>query len=95
MKLEELRKFFTSKREKTVFDKNGDPLYKISVDGEDAIIHFGIYGGREVSRIAREDFSYLNALVKQGHLPEELMDVLQHVRAKELARRTRKNLGLE
>lgn len=51
--------------------------YRISEDGEDAVLLFGKHNGKKVSELFKDDRSYLGWLFKQ-EFPDELIDVIKH-----------------
>lgn len=51
--------------------------FKISADGEDAVLLFGKHKGKEVSLLAKKEPDYLKWMQRQ-EFPEELLSVVQH-----------------
>ena len=54
--------------------------YKISDDGTDALLKFGKHRGSPLSAIKQKDPGYLDWLVGQTFVPDDLKDVIQFQR---------------
>ena len=51
--------------------------YKISADGDDAVLLFGKHNGKEVSTLAKKNPDYLRWLLQQD-FPEDLVEIVKY-----------------